>query len=119
MPCLKEKKVSGLYEGPETNKSQIHNTIKINPEEDIEEFPPEKSPEDMSRKACNFDIGRDGSLGNCPKCNEKLEENTIGGLDPQNSIDYLVCPECHWTDRKFFSEMTPDEVLNNLEEVPF
>lgn len=96
----------------------INDTIKFNPEEDIPEPSPEDHPEDLS--VADFDNDRNEPLGTCPDCNNDLKENTVGSAsDPENVIDILVCPNCGWTDRTFFNYMTPEEVLNNLEEVPF
>lgn len=117
MPCLKEKKVSGLYERPENNLSQKHYNMNFTPDEDISEPSPEDHPEDLS--IVDFEISRNEPLQNCPDCDGKIEEITTGGIDPQDTVDILTCPSCGWTDRKLFSEMTLKEVFNNLEEVCF
>lgn len=76
-----------------------------NPEDDkIHEPDPESSPEDMQT---------------CPCCGSKeLQRSTIGGIDPQDTIDIVEC-FCGWADKKLFSEMTYEEILMNLREVEF
>ena len=118
MPCLKEKKALDCRNSRTTFNQKDYIT-KYNPEEDIEEKP-EEAPEDMSRKACNFDIDRDEPLETCPECESKIESITSGmDSDPESIVERLVCTVCDWTDRNFFSEMTPEEVLDRIEEVCF
>ena len=55
----------------------------------------------------------------CPDCSGQLEETTICGLDPQDTIDIFVCSRCSWKERRFIDDMTPEEVLDRIDEIPF
>jgi len=50
MPCLMQKKGSGLNRKPETNLNKTNYNTKYNPDEDISEPDPGEHPEDLSRR---------------------------------------------------------------------
>ncbi|HNR65450.1 MAG TPA: hypothetical protein PKJ95_04035, partial [Atribacterota bacterium] len=95
-----------------TTLTQINYNTKYNPDEDIEEKP-EEAPEDMSVR--DFEPCRKTPVETCPDCSGQLEETTICGLDPQDTIDIFVCSRCSWKERRFIDDMTANEVLDLLE----
>ena len=107
MPCFAEKKVPGFYQKPETTlKSNTNNTTRKAPL--AIENPLKKGYvlKDLGKIILMKQIAE----RTCPSC----KEPTFYDLG-----DYDACPCGKTTKPQLFSEMSPEEVLNNLEEVPF
>jgi len=54
----------------------------------------------------------------CPKCGGNLSGSSICKCG--ECYDTLECQKCGWNDLKeFFSDISPEEVLDRLNEIPF
>ncbi len=143
MPILAkaEKKALG-FDKSRTIKTQTHNTINLIPEEDpIQENPPEEHPEDFSIKILINPIAKvplnkatkhfyeyltgaelerpeeTGVSHTCPNCPEMLRAHSryLNG----EWEDYYEC-ECEYTEKeRRVDDMTPEEVLDRIDEIPF
>lgn len=106
MPCLKEKKVPGLLLSPEAKVKQQNNTTRKAPL--AIENPLKKGYvlKDLGKIILMKQIAE----RTCPSC----KEPTFYDLG-----DYDACPCGKTTKPQLFSEMTPEEVLDRIEEVCF